>query len=107
MSAPTLQRKSVPVDETVAGLANEIRQPGTAARAAVEQIIGDLPGHLSEAQALTRLLEVARVSIAEQRAQTGYAALAASLDEEDRAYATASKARRAAREARRSRHEPA
>lgn len=93
----TLSRKSVPVDPDELTLAGQVREPGSPERDAVESVIGPLPERLSEAQALSALMSVARRSVREQVTSAGYAAYAAALDEEDRAFAAATRARRAER----------
>lgn len=97
MDSMTVSRKSVPVDLDELTLASQIREPGTPEREAVESVLGSLPGRLSEAQALSALMAVARRSVREQVTSAGYAAYAAALDEEDRSFAAASRARRAER----------
>lgn len=101
MNTSTLTRKSVPLDAETDTLAHEVREPGTPARRAVESVVGPLPDTLSEAQALANLLAVARASVRDQVNATGYAAYAASVDDEDRAFAAAARARRNERERRR------
>ena len=97
MKSTTAARKSVPLHDDQLTLAEQVREPSTPEREAVESVIGPLPGRLSEAQALAALMSVATRSVCEQVTSAGYAAYAAALDEEDRAFATATRARRAER----------
>lgn len=97
MNSTTAARKSVPLDDDELTLAEQVREPGTPEREAVESVLGPLPGRLSEAQALAALMSVAQNSVREQVTSTGYAAYAAALDEEDRAFAAATRTRRAER----------
>lgn len=101
MSTPTLPRKSIPLDADELSLAKEIRTPGTPERAAVEAVLGPLPDRLSESQALSTLMAVARASVREQVTSHGYAAYAAALNDEDLAFTAANRARRDERERRR------
>jgi len=95
MSTPAAAtRKSVPLAADELALAREVRTPGTPERAAVEALVGPLPERLSESQALAALMSVAQTSIREHVSTSGYAAYAAALDDEDRAYAAANRARR-------------
>lgn len=105
MSPAVMTRKSVPMGADITALAQEIREPDSAARRAVEEVVGELPDSLSEAQALSTLLAVGRASVREHINASGYAAVAAAMDEEDRAFAEAAKRRRAERERRRGRGE--
>lgn len=97
MNSTTMTRKSVPLDADELTLAERVRGHGTPEREAVEAVIGRLPERLSEAQALAALMSVARSSVREQVTSAGYAAYAAAMDDEDRAFAAASRARRAER----------
>lgn len=97
MNPTTLSRKSVPLDPDELSLADQVRTLGTPEREAVEVITGPLPERLSEAQALSALMSVARQSVREQVTSTGYAAYAAALDDEDRAFAATTRTRRAER----------
>lgn len=97
MNSMTLSRKSVPVDLDELELAKKIREPGTPEREAVESVVGPLPARLSESQALSALMSVARRSVRDQVTSAGYAAYAAALDEEDREFAATTRARRAER----------
>ena len=101
MSTSTLSRKSVPVDAEMSTFTRDIRTPGTPAREAVEALVGPLPDHLSEAQALSTLLNVARDKVKETANASGYAAYAATLNEEDRAAADHGRKRRHERARRR------
>ena len=101
MSTVTVTRKSVPVDADVLQLAQAIREPGSPERAAVEAVVGPLPERLSESQALSVLMGIARRSVSDQVVSAGYAVYSAALDEEDRAFAESTRARRAQRAQRR------
>lgn len=97
MNSTTAARKSVPLDADELTLAARVREPGTPEREAVESALGPLPGRLSEAQALSALLSLAQTSVREHVTSAGYAAYAAALDEEDRAFADTTRSRRAER----------
>lgn len=97
MNSLTLSRKSVPLDHEELELAKKVREPGTPEREAVESVVGPLPSRLSEAQALSALMAVAKQSVHDHVTSTGYADYAAALDDEDRAFAAATRARRAER----------
>ncbi|MGP5099543.1 hypothetical protein ACTXJ1_16115 [Brachybacterium alimentarium] len=94
MNSMTLSRKSVPVDPDELSLAGQVREPGTPEREAVESVVGPLPERLSEAQALSALMSVARRSVRDRVTSAGYAVYAAALDGEDRAFVAATRARR-------------
>lgn len=102
MNTSTLSRKSIPIDADELSLAQSVRTPGTPERLAVEAVVGPLPERISEAQALATLLSVARVSVREQVTSAGYAAYAAALNDEDRAFAAANRSRRSEHARRRS-----
>lgn len=101
MNATTASRKSVPVAADELQLAQAIREPGSPEREAVEAVVGQLPERLSESQALAALMAVARRSVSDRVTVDGYAAYAAALDDEDRAFAESTRARRAQRAQRR------
>ncbi|OMH23700.1 hypothetical protein BKD30_12165 [Tersicoccus phoenicis] len=88
----------MPVDAAELALADLVRTPGSPERAAVEAIVGPLPERLSEAQTISSLLAVARATVRDEVIASGYAAYAATLDDDDRAFAAATRARRADRE---------
>ncbi len=101
MNTETVSRKSVPVDSDELRLAQAIRELGSPEREAVEAVIGRLPERLSEAQALSALMAVARHSVSDWVTAAGYAAYGEALDEEDRAFAASTRARRGERARRR------
>jgi hypothetical protein len=87
-------RKSVPLTEDQAGLLADIRIPRSPVRLIIEEVVGPLPENLSEARALSGLLDYAAALVAERRRDAGYAALAAARDEADTAHDSAVRARR-------------
>lgn len=101
MNTAAVFRKSVPVNSDELRLAQSIREPGSPEREAVEALIGRLPERLSEAQALSALMAVARRSVSDRVAFASHAAYAKSLDEEDRAFAASTRACRDERARRR------
>lgn len=101
MNTVAVTRKSVPVDADELQLAQAIREPGSPEREAVEAVVGRLPERLSESQALSVLMDIARRSVSDRVTSAGYAAYASALDEEDRAFADSTRARRAERAQRR------
>lgn len=101
MNTETVSRKSVPVDSDELRLAQAIRELGSPEREAVEAVVGRLPERLSEAQALSALMAVARHSVSDWVTSAGYAAYAEAIDEEDRAFAASTRARRDERARRR------
>lgn len=101
MNTVTVSRKSVPVDADQLRLAQAVRHPGSPEREAVEAVVGRLPERLSESQALSALMAVARRSVSDRVTAVGYSAYAAALDEDDRAFAESTRERRAQRAQRR------
>ena len=91
----TLTRKSVPLDADELALAHAIQSGATPERAAIEALVGPLPVHVSEAQAISTLIALGAARVKEETIRAGYAALAATLDDEDRQFAAAQRARRA------------
>jgi hypothetical protein len=75
-------------------LVERVREPGTPERVAVERVAGPLVGTLSEARALSELIEVALSALREIRLEQGYAALASASGKEEEAHARAIRARR-------------
>lgn len=101
MSAPALPpRKSVRVDPDLADLATQMRDPGTPAREALEEVVGPLPGRLSEAEVLNQLLRAAALRVRDRLEEDAYAAAHAARTREDDDFKKAVRARRAAREQR-------
>lgn len=91
----TLTRKSVPLDTDELALAHAIQSGATPERAAIEALVGPLPAHVSEAQVIGALIALGAARVKEETIHAGYAALAATLDDEDRQFAAAQRARRA------------
>ncbi|MFI0482104.1 hypothetical protein [Actinomadura sp. 9N215] len=77
-------------------LLEAIRTPGTPENQALGQLIGrPLGTGSSAASAVRALVEVARKAVEEEVMLTGYAALAAAQDDEDRAFRRAARRRSA------------
>ncbi|MDR1187614.1 MAG: hypothetical protein LBK95_09180 [Bifidobacteriaceae bacterium] len=87
-------RKSVPLTPSQVALVERVREPGSPERAAIEGVVGPVVGTLSEARALSELIEVALKVLREVRLEQGYAALACASDQGDEAHARAVRARR-------------
>jgi hypothetical protein len=81
---PVATRKSVPVERAEYDLVQRLREPGSPEQEAVRAAGVELSERPSEAEALHALLVVGRRALDEQLLEMGYAALAASEDEEDR-----------------------
>ena len=90
----TLTRKSVPVDGDELAVARAVLEDGTPERAAIEALSGPLPGRISEAQALATMLALGAQQVREAVIHAGYAAYAATLDDEDRRHAAVVRSRR-------------
>jgi hypothetical protein len=91
-------RKSVPLTAEEQAQLERLRDSHTPEREALEAALGaPLAPEASEAEVLRALLSVGRMEVAERLVATGYAALAASEDDEDRAVRAAIRARAAAR----------
>jgi hypothetical protein len=101
MTTPTrrkpaaVARKTVPVTAEDSLAVQRVRQPESAERTALAQLLGvELPANPSEAEVLQALVEAGRHAVEQQVMLTGYAALAAARDNEDEAYERAMRARR-------------
>ncbi len=89
-------RKSVPLTADDQALLESLRMPGTPEHAALAEVVGaDLPEDASEAETLHALLVAGRLAVVERVMISGYAALAAAQDAEDRATRRAMRARAA------------
>ncbi|MFG1702780.1 hypothetical protein ACFLIM_06275 [Nonomuraea sp. M3C6] len=89
-------RTPVPLTEEDKELLEAIRTPGTPENAAVQHLAGQALGpETSAAAALHALVDVARKAVLEEVMVTGYAALAAAQDDEDRAFSRAARRRTA------------
>ena len=91
----TLTRKSVPLPDDVIEVAHAIQAGSPVERSAVEALTGPLPARVSESQAISRLVALGAAQVRLATIEAGYAAYAASLNDEDRAYADAQRTRRA------------
>lgn len=88
-------RKTVPVTAEDTQTVERVRQPASAERAALAELLGmELSANPSEAEVLQALVEAGRNAVRQQVMLTGYAALAAARDEEDRAHERAMRSRR-------------
>lgn len=101
MTTPTrrkpdaVARKTVPVTAQDTEAVERLRQPASAERAALAKLLGmDLPSNASEGEVLQALVEAGRHAVEQQVMLTGYAALAAARNEEDRKHERAMRARR-------------
>jgi hypothetical protein len=91
----TVARKTVPVTAEDTLTVERLRQPASAERSALAQLLGmELPPNPSEGEVLQALVEAGRQAVEQQIMVTGYAALAAARDDEDEAYERAMRARR-------------
>lgn len=96
MTTKTKLRKSVPLTAEDRAHLDRLRTPGTPEHEALSEVAGILlPDDASEAETLHALLTAGRVAVAERVMVSGYAALAAAEDEEDRAARRAMRARAA------------
>ena len=89
-----MTRKTVPVEEEPLALVQAIRTPGTPESAAAQMIAGPLRPNLSEGQALALLLSLGVDRVREAVLDLQYAAYAETINDEDRAYEDAVRARR-------------
>lgn len=90
---PTTVRKSIPLTTEDQAHLDRLRTPGTPEHEALSEISGvPIPENASEAETLHALLAAGKAAVIERVMLTGYAALAAAEDDEDRS------ARRAMRE---------
>lgn len=89
-------RLPVPLTDEDRDLLEALRTPGTPENAAIERLVEHSFGrNTSAAAALHALVEVGRKAVVEEVMLTGYAALAAAQDDEDRAYNRAARQRSA------------
>jgi hypothetical protein len=93
----TTTRKNVPIPDDVQGTAERAREVGSVERAALEQMGISLRPHPSASEVFSALLVAGQVAVQERVAETGYAAWAASMDQEDIAYRDAMRNRGARR----------
>lgn len=90
-------RKSVPLTSADRDHLERLRAPDSAEREALSQVTGIvLDSDASEAELLHALVLAGRAAVTEQVMLTGYAALAAAEDDDDRAVRRAMRARAAA-----------
>jgi len=94
LTRKTMVRKSVPVTEEDAQTVQRVREPQSLERAALAEMGIELSANPSEAEALQALVEAGRTAIQQQVMVSGYAALAASQNQEDREYEQAMRQRR-------------
>ncbi|WP_331773364.1 hypothetical protein OG948_59290 (plasmid) [Embleya sp. NBC_00888] len=89
-------RKSVPLNPDDIHALTELRTPDTGLNEALKVLLAKagLPEPGNESAALHALLVLGRRAVEEQAQLTGYAAYAASLDDEDRAVAKSMRRRR-------------
>lgn len=92
--AATKVRKSVPLTAEDQAHLDRLRTPGSPEREALSQVAGILlPDDASEAEALHALIAAGCAAITERAMLTGYAALAAAQDDEDRSVRRAMRTR--------------
>lgn len=82
----TTTRKNIPIPEDVQGTADRARELDSVERAALEGMGIRLSQKASAAEVFSALLIAGQVAVQERVAESGYAAWAASMDEEDVAY---------------------
>lgn len=83
-------RKSVPMGPEDVITLERMHAPTSPERQALAQLTGhELDANASDAEILAALVRAGREAVTQQVAATGYAAWAADMDEEDRAYRTA------------------
>ncbi|MFA1538541.1 hypothetical protein [Actinomadura monticuli] len=83
-------RKSVPMGPEDVAVLERLHAPVSPERQALGQLIGQqLDAGASDAEILAALVRAGREAVTQQVAATGYAAWAAEMDDEDRAYRTA------------------
>ena len=90
----TVARKSVPVTAEDAQAVERVRQPQSVERAALAALGIELSENPSEAEALQALIEAGRAAVQQQVMVSGYAALAASQNDEDHEYEQTMRQRR-------------
>ncbi|MCS0636286.1 hypothetical protein NX801_11560 [Streptomyces sp. LP05-1] len=82
------------MDDLVRETVDRVREPGSPENLALGQVTGtQVDAGASEAEVLRVLLNAGRLAIQEKVMENGYAALAASHDEEDRAHEAAMRSR--------------
>ncbi|WP_127936839.1 hypothetical protein [Nonomuraea polychroma] len=92
----SVSRTPVPLTDQDRELLEAIRTPGSAENMAIQHLAGQTLGpDTSTAAALHTLVDVARKAVLEEVMVTGYAALAAAQDNEDRAFRRAARRRTA------------
>ncbi|MFF2618985.1 hypothetical protein [Kitasatospora sp. NPDC058046] len=95
LTGKAVARKSVPVTAEDTQTVERLREPAGAYRAAIAELLGvELSANPSEAEVLQALLEAGRIAVEQKVMATGYAALAAARDDEDREHARAMRSRR-------------
>ncbi|WP_250214337.1 molecular chaperone GrpE [Acrocarpospora catenulata] len=83
-------RKSVPMGPEDVTTLERMHAPVSPERQALAQLTGqELDASSSDAEILAALVRAGRDAVTQQVATTGYAAWAAEMDDEDRAYRTA------------------
>ena len=90
----TVARKTVPVTAEDTQAVERVRRPGSIERAALAELGIELSANPSEAEVLQALVEAGRAAVQQQVMATGYAALAAARDEDDREHELAMRSRR-------------
>lgn len=90
----TTTRKSVPVTAENAATVERVQEPQSMERTALAELGIELSATPSEAEVLQALIEAGRIAVEQQMMLTGYAALAAAQNDEDRAFKQANRARR-------------
>jgi hypothetical protein len=94
--AMSVSRTPVPLTEQDRDLLEAIRTPGTPENTAIQHLAGRTLGpETSASAALHALVDVARKAVLEEVMVTGYAALAAAENDEDRAFRRAARRRTA------------
>ncbi|WP_327048294.1 hypothetical protein OG320_10680 [Microbispora sp. NBC_01189] len=87
-------RAPVPLNDQDKEFLDAIRTPGTPENSAIERLVGKTLGlETSTSSALHTLVDVARKAVLEEVMVSGYAALAASLDDDDHAFTRAARRR--------------
>jgi hypothetical protein len=95
LTGKAVARKTVPVTAEDTQAVERLREPASAYRTALAEILGvELSADPSEAEVLQALIEAGRIAVEQKVMVGGYAALAAARDDEDRAYARAMRGRR-------------
>ena len=94
LTRKALTRKSVPVTAEDARTVERVREPHSMERAALAELGIELSANPSEAEALQALIEAGRAAVQQQVMVSGYAALAASQNDEDHEYEQTMRQRR-------------